>query len=185
MSTRNQPKRWPHANQTHVQSQNLQPIKSPPPAAAAVPEKKPDEKTAAPSRVFDTVKTAPESLTARATPPAASAVNNGVIQESRHNGGIAPAPRGQAREIKGLLGTVVWDGTLIVWAMPRLNTRLVIAYKRGTEPENPLNLFNVLVKSNENFLKGMELPGPHGKLDEVNNNTYTLQGTCPRWRGRW
>jgi hypothetical protein len=132
MSTRNQPRRWPHAQKSDAQ--NLREQKS--------PLEKTAEKTAPPT----------------AAPP---------------------------RPIKGLLGPVVWDGTLIVWSIAPVNPKLVIAYKKGTDPTNPLNLFNVLVKENYNFIRDMSIPGPHGKLNEVNPNTFELQGLCPRRKGRW
>ncbi len=74
-------------------------------------------------------------------------------------------------------GTVV---QLRVWRCPIKNPTLVVAYPPDTDPENPLNLVNVRVRSNLNFLPGMMV-----KAAFVDRNTYDLVGACPRWRGRW
>lgn len=159
MNTR-QPVKWKHANQANAQSQNLREEKRPPalPPIAA-------EKTPAAAAVSESPKN-----------PAAAALAPHVIDRDQQSA---------SRKIKGLLGPVVFDGTLIVWSIAPRNPKLIIGYKKGTDPQNPLNLYNVLVRENFNFLQGMSVPGPHGKLNVVNQNTYELQGACPRWRGRW
>jgi len=73
-----------------------------------------------------------------------------------------------------------YQGELIAWRAPGRNHRLVVAYIPGTDPNNPLNLVNVLVRTNENFLPGMRIKARH-----VEAIRYELVGPCPRWRGRW
>jgi hypothetical protein len=74
---------------------------------------------------------------------------------------------------------------LIVWAIAPRNPHLVIAYRPGQDPLNPMNLVSVLVRSNSLFLRGMELPGPGRALLVTGRGAFTLDGACPRWRGRW
>jgi hypothetical protein len=80
---------------------------------------------------------------------------------------------------------VRFTGSLIAWAAPAHNPHLLIAYLPGTDPTNPLNLVTVLVRSNGNFLRGMELPGPGRIINQLRDDAFELQGACPRWRGRW
>jgi hypothetical protein len=80
---------------------------------------------------------------------------------------------------------IEFTGKLIAWAAPVSNPRLLIAYLPGTDPSNPLNLVTVMVRSNTNFLQGMELPGPGRVINQLRDNHFELQGACPRWRGRW
>lgn len=75
----------------------------------------------------------------------------------------------------------VFAGELVVWSMPKVNRQLVIAYVPGNDPTNPLNLVSVLVKHNENFLRGMKL----NRIRHVEGNRYELEGPCPRRRGKW
>jgi hypothetical protein len=79
----------------------------------------------------------------------------------------------------------VFTGKLVAWATPKRNERLLIAYLPGTDPENPLNLVTCLVRSNLNFLRGMELPGPGREVRQLRQDAYELLGACPRYRGRW
>lgn len=91
---------------------------------------------------------------------------------------------------KGLLleknpPAIIFNGKLLVWAVPRRNPRLVIAYLPGTDPANPLNLVTCLVRDNALFLRGMELPGPGRQVRQIDEQRYELQGAPPRYRGRW
>lgn len=70
--------------------------------------------------------------------------------------------------------------TLVAWAMPVTNTRLLVAYKPGADPTDPTKLVSVMVRSNVNFMKGMELTAT-----PVRAGVYDLVGTCPRMKGRW
>ena len=69
---------------------------------------------------------------------------------------------------------------LLAWAMPAVNTRLLVAYLPGSDPTNPNNLVSVNVRSNFNFMKHMKL-----NASFVNNGVYDLVGPLPRWKGRW
>jgi hypothetical protein len=80
---------------------------------------------------------------------------------------------------------VAFTGKLIAWAMPTHNRRILIAYLPGTEPSDPLSLVTVMVRTNANFLRNMELPGPGRVLNQLRQDCYELQGECPRYRGRW
>ena len=80
---------------------------------------------------------------------------------------------------------IEFKGKLLVWGVPGLNQRLIVAYVPGSEPENPLTLVSVFVRDNRNFLRGMELPGPGRGLHRTAEMTFNLVGPCPRWRGRW
>jgi len=80
---------------------------------------------------------------------------------------------------------VEFTGELVAWAAPTRNERLLVAYLPGTDPNNPLNLVSVFVRSNRNFLRGMKVPGPGRSLNRTGETTYELVGECPRWRGRW
>ena len=70
--------------------------------------------------------------------------------------------------------------TLLAWRSPAKNARILIAYKPGTDPENPNNLVTVNVASNINFLPHMRLP-----VQLVQGTIYDLVGPLPRWRGKW
>ncbi len=70
--------------------------------------------------------------------------------------------------------------TLLAWAVPALNRTLLVAYKPGTDPNNPNNLVSVRVRSNHNFLPHMKL-----RVRPVGGTIYDLVGPLPRWRGRW
>lgn len=89
------------------------------------------------------------------------------------------------RAVAGLLPEknpppVEFQGELVAWGVPARNPKLLIAYIEGTDPNNPLNLVSVSVRSNVNFLRGMKL-----KAVRVENNHFELVGVPPRWRGRW
>ena len=112
-----------------------------------------------------------------------------IVPENQKN-----APRADcetpARPLAGLLmeknaPRVPFLGELTVWDTPGFNPRIVTAYIPGTDPANPLNLVKVMVRDNGKFLRGMTLPGPAGKLLQLTDATYDLQGQCPRWRGKW
>lgn len=70
--------------------------------------------------------------------------------------------------------------TLLVWAAPTMNERLVVAYKPTDDPTNPNNLVSVSVRSNRHFLRYMKL-----QANFVEGTRYDLVGPLPRWRGRW
>jgi hypothetical protein len=74
---------------------------------------------------------------------------------------------------------------LLVWATAPRNRRLVIAYREGDDPMDPTKLVSVIVRENGHFLRGMRLPGPDRQLVVAREGVFTLQGSCPRWRGRW
>jgi len=85
------------------------------------------------------------------------------------------------KAVRGLLTwPAMFQGTVIAWRSPVRNTRLLIAYLPGTDPQDPLALVNVLVRDNRNFLPGMECP-----VVQVDERTYELVGPCPARRGRW
>jgi len=69
---------------------------------------------------------------------------------------------------------------LLVWAVPKKNTRIVVAYLPGEDPRNPNNLVTVNVEVNQNFQPNMVL---HANM--VNERVYDLVGEVPRWRGIW
>ncbi len=69
---------------------------------------------------------------------------------------------------------------LLAWRAPSLNTQLLVAYKPGTDPNNPNNLVTVQVRANHNFLPGMKL-----RVQHVEGTIYNLVGPLPRWRGRY
>lgn len=104
--------------------------------------------------------------------------------------GSATADCGAPRAIKGLLPEknpppVSFIGKLTVWQVPKHNLHLVIAYLPGTDPCNPLNLVTCLVRSNLNFLRGQEMPGPGREVKQLDEQRYELMGEPPRHRGRW
>jgi hypothetical protein len=68
--------------------------------------------------------------------------------------------------------------TLIAWSRAP-NPRVLLAYRPGTDPADPANHLTVRVRSNENFLRGMELPARYG------GTYFELTGPPPRHRGRW
>lgn len=112
---------------------------------------------------------------------ALSAEGLALLREKLGLPATAPNPDARTpRRIAGLLGPVPFDGKLIVWATPAKNTRLVIAYKPGTDPTNPLNLVSVRVRENQNFLRGMEIQARH-----IEHTSYEHEGPCPRTRGRY
>lgn len=85
---------------------------------------------------------------------------------------------------------VKFAGRLVAWAMPERNERLVVCYVPGADPNNPLNLVSLRVRSNRNFLRGMAVPAEKGPgagvaVKGVSEGVYELSGACPRWRGRW
>lgn len=96
--------------------------------------------------------------------------------------GVASAPGANAAHRTPLLLTwpTPFDGKLIAWHSPKLNTTLLIAYKPGMDPQNPLNLVNVRVRDNRNFMRGDEITAAH-----VGGNSYDLVGPCPRYRGEY
>jgi len=69
---------------------------------------------------------------------------------------------------------------LLVWAAPRKNQRILIAYKPATDPRNPNNLVTVNVKDNQNFQLNMVL-----HVHRVTDTVFDLVGALPRWRGKW
>jgi hypothetical protein len=94
------------------------------------------------------------------------------------------------RPLKGLLleknaPPVTFDGKLVAWAMPAHNKKLLVAYLPGTDPQNPLNLVSLFVRSNLHFLRGMAVPGPGRSVRQVSQSTFELLGEPPRYRGRW
>lgn len=93
-----------------------------------------------------------------------------------------PAAAGNAERPTLLLtnGEGKFEGRLIAWAMPLRNVKLLVCYVPGTDPNNPLNLVSCFVRSNENFLRGMNLTAR--QRDE---RMFELVGQCPRKKGRW
>lgn len=99
----------------------------------------------------------------------------------------APSPASNAAQpqcVKGLLtfppSAKPFDGTLIAWAMPKINQRVLIAYRPGTDPLNPLNLVPVRVASNVNFMRGDQITAR-----QVSSDVFDLVGPCPRVRGEF
>lgn len=72
------------------------------------------------------------------------------------------------------------NAKLIAWKSPMLNRRLLIAYRPGDDPTNPLKLVNVSVSDNGNFMRGDEITAAH-----VKGNHFNLVGPCPRYRGEF
>ena len=87
--------------------------------------------------------------------------------------------QGEAVAAQRLLLPAPFKGTLVAWSSPK-NSRILLAYPPGTDPQNRLNLVRVRVRSNENFVRGMEFQAQH-----VNEDLYDLVGSCPRWRGKF
>lgn len=75
---------------------------------------------------------------------------------------------------------------IVVKRAPR-NEHLVIAHLPGADPSDLNNHVSLLVASNAHFLPKMTVPGPGRALLVTDSlrKIYTLQGACPRWRGRW
>lgn len=96
-----------------------------------------------------------------------------------------PAAPAEPRPVRGLLTAPLqpgeFNGELIAWKAPLKNARLLIAYLKGTDPNNPMNLVNVRVKSNLNFIRGMTVRNAR----HVENITYEATGAMPRWRGKY
>jgi hypothetical protein len=69
---------------------------------------------------------------------------------------------------------------LLAWAVPKTNPRILIAYRPGTDPSNPLNLVTVNVRANHNFMLNMKV-----RASKVSETVFDLVGPLPRWRGRW
>ena len=69
---------------------------------------------------------------------------------------------------------------LRVWSVPPVNRQLLICHKPEDDGSDPTKLVGVIVRDNALFLKGMKL-----KARAVAANRYSLEGSLPRWRGRW
>lgn len=69
---------------------------------------------------------------------------------------------------------------LKAWHATR-NTAILEAYHPGTDPSQRHNIVRVRVKSNENFVRHMELPARLVQPPDL----YELTRPCPRDRGRW
>ena len=69
---------------------------------------------------------------------------------------------------------------LLVWAVPTVNTRLLICHAPGEDGGNPMNLVNVTVRDNSLFLKKMAL-----RARRVTDRKFNLEGPLPRRRGHW
>lgn len=69
---------------------------------------------------------------------------------------------------------------LLAWKAPTINRTLLVAYKPGTDPNDPTQLVTVRVRANWNFLPHMKL-----RVHHVEGTIYDLVGPLPRWRGRW
>jgi len=69
---------------------------------------------------------------------------------------------------------------LLAWAVPKKNPKILMCYKPGEDPNNPLNLVTVNVRANHNFMLNMRLRG-----SKVSDKVYDLVGPLPRWKGRW
>lgn len=69
---------------------------------------------------------------------------------------------------------------LMVWSAPAVNHRLLICHDPDCNGGNPTNLVRVLVRDNTNFLKKMRL-----LARRVADKRYSLEGPCPRWKGKW
>jgi hypothetical protein len=87
--------------------------------------------------------------------------------------------QGEAVAAQRLLLPAPFKGTLVAWSSPK-NTRILLAYFPGTDPNNRLNLVRVRVRDNQNFVRGMEFKARH-----INEDLYDLEGSCPRWRGKF
>lgn len=85
----------------------------------------------------------------------------------------APAQKNAPPEEHGLI-------ELQVWSKPPVNHQLLICHRPEDDGSDPTKLVSVIVRSSENFLKGMKL-----KARRVADKRYSLEGPCPRWRGRW
>lgn len=82
----------------------------------------------------------------------------------------APGPDPQAQTV------------LLAWRSPPKNPRLLIAYRPGTDPENPNNLVSVHVRANHHFTLHMKLSAT---AVAGQPNVFNLSGPLPRWKGRW
>jgi len=65
---------------------------------------------------------------------------------------------------------------LTVHHVPKLNHRIVVAKKNGSE-----TLVRVRVKNNANWMPGMPMKA---RPDAGYNDVFVLEGRCPRFRGR-
>lgn len=69
---------------------------------------------------------------------------------------------------------------LVVWAVPPVNTRLLICHAADHDGNNPMLLVSVQVRDNFNFVKKMRV-----RARLIVGNRYSLEGPCPRYRGKW
>ena len=70
--------------------------------------------------------------------------------------------------------------TLLVWAVPVKNPRIVIAYVPGTDPSNPNNLVTVQVRDNRTFMLNTKLKASRTDREKI----FDLVGAIPKWRGQ-
>lgn len=66
---------------------------------------------------------------------------------------------------------------LLVAGVPKMNRRILVAKKKEGGDE-----VRVRVRDNINFMAGMEI---WARADTLYQDVYTLEGRCPRYRGRW
>ena len=78
-----------------------------------------------------------------------------------------------------------FKGKLLVWGVPYHNPHLVVCYIPETDPHDPNNLVALVVRTNTNFLRGMEVPGKGRSIVQLKDTAFDLMGDGPRWRGRW
>lgn len=71
---------------------------------------------------------------------------------------------------------------LKAWQSPTKNRRLLVAYRPGTDPNDPTNLVSVNVRDNLNFMLHMNVNVTPVKGQP---NVFDLVGRLPRWKGRW
>lgn len=69
---------------------------------------------------------------------------------------------------------------LLVWHVPEVNRQMLICHRLGDDGNDPTKLVSVAVRDNAYFLKKMAL-----RARPVTATRFTLEGPCPRWRGKW
>ena len=69
---------------------------------------------------------------------------------------------------------------LVVWSVPAVNRSLVICHAPEADGGNPMNLVSLRVRDNTNFLKNMRV-----RARRETDRKFSLEGPCPRWRGKW
>ncbi len=69
---------------------------------------------------------------------------------------------------------------LEVYFIPPMHTGLLICHLPGADGTNPMELVNVTVGSNVNFMKKMRL---RARRKPGEGKSFTMEGRLPRWRG--